>query len=185
MQVLSRALGRVLGAYAIYFNGKSGRVGHLFQDRFTSEPVNDDAYLISVIRYIHHNPVKAGISTVDAYPWSSYSEYIGDPVWCATELPLSVFGGVEEFVRAHAAESSDECLDIPSERRGARTLSTERAVELANTVLAPMRIGLEDIKGLDVAKRNRVLAALKRSGLTVRQVERLTGIGRNTVQRAK
>ena len=58
---LSRIFRRLGAQYVYWYNGKYERVGHLFQDRFRSEPVEDDAYLLSVLRYIHQNPVKAGI----------------------------------------------------------------------------------------------------------------------------
>ena len=48
-------------SYAYWYNHKYERSGHVFQDRFKSENVEDDAYLMTVIRYIHQNPVKAGI----------------------------------------------------------------------------------------------------------------------------
>ena len=44
-----------------YYNRKYGRDGHLFKERFKSEPVNDMAYFTVLLRYIHQNPVKAGI----------------------------------------------------------------------------------------------------------------------------
>ena len=64
--------------YSMYFNGKYGLVGHLFQDRYFAELIKTDAYLLQTSRYIHLNPVKAGI--VDKpikYPWSSYGVYMG------------------------------------------------------------------------------------------------------------
>lgn len=48
-------------SYAMFFNVKYNRVGHVFQDRFKSEPVEDERYLMAVIRYVHNNPVKAKI----------------------------------------------------------------------------------------------------------------------------
>ena len=63
-------------AYAQYFNLKYERSGHLFQDRFKSEPVNDMGYFVTLLRYIHQNPIAAGIaSSVDTYTWSSWCEY--------------------------------------------------------------------------------------------------------------
>jgi len=47
--------------YAMYYNNKYSRSGHVFQDRFKSEPVNDMAYFMTLLRYIHQNPLKAGI----------------------------------------------------------------------------------------------------------------------------
>lgn len=59
-------------SYAYWFNHKYGRVGYVFQGRFRSEPVEDDAYFVTVLRYIWQNPVKAGLvgSSAD-YRWSS------------------------------------------------------------------------------------------------------------------
>lgn len=63
-------------SYAIYFNKKYNRVGHLFQDRFRSEAIDQDSYLLSAARYIHNNPVKAGIiESPEKYKWSSYISY--------------------------------------------------------------------------------------------------------------
>lgn len=58
--------------YAGWFNRKYSRVGHLFQDRFLSRPINDDPYLITVVGYVWNNPVEAGL--VDGpieYEWNS------------------------------------------------------------------------------------------------------------------
>ena len=52
---------RIGSKYVYWYNIKYQRKGHLFQDRFKSEPVDDDAYFLTVNRYIHQNPVKAGL----------------------------------------------------------------------------------------------------------------------------
>ncbi|HHV72584.1 MAG TPA: transposase [Clostridia bacterium] len=66
-------------SYAIYFNRKYKRVGHLFQDRYKSEIVDDDVYLIELSKYIHNNPVKAGIvKNAIEYRWSSFRSYVDD-----------------------------------------------------------------------------------------------------------
>ena len=52
---------RVGGSYAYWYNWKYYRKGHLFQDRYRSEPVENDSYFLTVLRYIHQNPVKANI----------------------------------------------------------------------------------------------------------------------------
>lgn len=54
------------------------RFGYLFQDRFKSEIIDSDSYLLEVSRYIHNNPVKAGIvGKPEEYQWSNYNIYIG------------------------------------------------------------------------------------------------------------
>jgi hypothetical protein len=59
----------------MFLTMKYKRVGHVFQDRYQSESVEDDAYLLRVIRYVQLYPKKAGISSAELYPWSSYNEY--------------------------------------------------------------------------------------------------------------
>jgi len=72
------ALMRKVGAkYVYWYNRKYDRIGGLFQDRYKSEPVEDDSYFLTVLRYIHLNPVKAGIcKTASDYKESSYNDYM-------------------------------------------------------------------------------------------------------------
>lgn len=78
---ISRIIKRIGTSYVYYFNKKYGRVGHLFQDRFKSEAIEDDSYLLAVVRYIHNNPVKAGIvKNASSYRWSSFNAYIEEGI---------------------------------------------------------------------------------------------------------
>ncbi|MBP3887791.1 MAG: transposase [Cellulosilyticum sp.] len=64
-------------SYVIYFNHRYGRVGHLFQDRFTSVLIKDDKQILCASKYIHCNPIKANMVTkLDKYRWSSYMAYL-------------------------------------------------------------------------------------------------------------
>lgn len=65
--------------YVRYYNKKYGRVGHLFQDRFKSEPCDTSDYFFVLMRYIHQNPVKAGlVKTAKDYQYSSWgNDYLG------------------------------------------------------------------------------------------------------------
>lgn len=69
---LSTVMQRVLTTYSSYFNRRHGRTGHLFQARYKAIICVDDAYLAALIRYIHMNPVRAGIAQrPEDWPWSS------------------------------------------------------------------------------------------------------------------
>lgn len=52
---------RICGSYVHWYNRKYERIGNLFQDRFKSEPVEDDPYFLTVLRYLHQNLFKAGL----------------------------------------------------------------------------------------------------------------------------
>lgn len=74
---IANVMKRINISYVCYFNKKYKREGHLFQDRFKSEVVEDDQYVLSLLRYIHQNPVKAGmVKSAGEYKWSSYCGYL-------------------------------------------------------------------------------------------------------------
>ena len=171
------------GAYARWFNDKRGRVGHLFQGRFKSEPVNDDAYLMTVIRYIHRNPDSIGVDWAESYPWSSYKEYFGTGGLCSTQFPQRVFGSQKAFVDFHKDwNRCDGCLDVDAPRNATRSMPDEMAIKLAEDVIGEM--DLANLKIFDVKTRNAYLKKLRQAGLSVRQLERLTGIGRGAIEKA-
>lgn len=69
---------RVHSRYAWNFNKKYKYIGHLFQDRYRAELIEDDRYLLESSRYIHLNPVRAKmVEKPEDYEWSSYNMYIG------------------------------------------------------------------------------------------------------------
>jgi len=59
-EALSHAMKRIGTSYVSWYNWQYNRKGHLFQDRYKSEPVEDDVYFLTVLRYIHQNPSKDG-----------------------------------------------------------------------------------------------------------------------------
>ena len=75
---ISKIIKSINISYAYYFNKIYRRCGHLFQDRFKSELIDNNSYLLEVSRYIHNNPVKAGmVKEPSDYKWSSYNIYVG------------------------------------------------------------------------------------------------------------
>jgi REP element-mobilizing transposase RayT len=87
-------------SYAVYFNRKRQRSGHLFQGRFRAILIDADEYLKQLSRYIHLNPVRAKIAETPAdYPWSSHRAFIGEekaPHWLEIKWLLSQFGRREK-----------------------------------------------------------------------------------------
>lgn len=77
---ISQVMKSINVSYVIYFNRKHNRCGHLFQDRFKSEYIDSDNYLLEASRYIHLNPVRAGLITIDklsSYLWTSFATFMG------------------------------------------------------------------------------------------------------------
>ncbi|MEW5907232.1 MAG: transposase [Elusimicrobiota bacterium] len=92
---ISDCMFRINLGYSKYFNDKYGRSGHLFGARFKSRLVQENRYFLSLLRYIHLNPVKAGLSArAEDYPWSSHLAYLGkgDRLVTDTSAAMSMLG---------------------------------------------------------------------------------------------
>lgn len=93
MTKVSYLMRRLLTGYALTFNLRHKRSGHLFQNRYKSVVCQDESYLMRLIRYIHRNPVRAGvvpdIAALKTYPWSGHAVLLGE-----TELRGQDTGGV-------------------------------------------------------------------------------------------
>jgi len=95
---LSNYMRRLLTGYAAFYNRRHNRHGHLFQNRFKSIVVQEDAYFQEIVRYIHLNPLRAGIvgtiSELERYPWCGHSVILGKLKndWQNKEYVLKWFG---------------------------------------------------------------------------------------------
>ena len=101
---LSRGMQNLSFRYTRWINWREQRTGHLFQGRYKAVLVDGDSYLLELVRYIHLNPVRAGmVETPEEYPWSSYRAYLGKEVlpWLTMEQVLEQFG--KSSVKARTA----------------------------------------------------------------------------------
>ena len=123
---LARFMAALLTRFARYFNHKYGLVGHVLQGRYHCLLCQDETYLLRLIRYIHRNPLRAGLSSVVAYEWSSYGAYAGQ---CPSDIvdPSSVLkllgrdpAVARETLRAYheSADAGEETKDDFLPRRG-------------------------------------------------------------------
>jgi len=95
---ISSVMRRLLTGYALWYNRKHQRHGHLFQNRFKSILCQEEAYLLELVRYIHLNPLRAGLvhsmEELNNYPYSGHSILMGrvKKNWQRTDEILSMFG---------------------------------------------------------------------------------------------
>ena len=174
---------RVGVSYALYYNWKYRTSGHLFQNRFNSESVESDEYFLTVVRYIHQNPVKAGmVAKVDEWKWSSCTGYYGQYCFPGELLDRSkVFRmfsddfsiARERFREFNERTNRDECLDERPYKR--RRLPDEEARLEIKRILGTMEIA--QVKSLPKFERDMVLREIKGiDGLSQRQAARILGI---------
>jgi REP element-mobilizing transposase RayT len=182
-KMLAQVMKRIEIRYARYYNFKYNRIGALFQDRYRSEAVETDAYYLTVLRYIHRNPVVAGIAkSPSKYEWSSYRAYSakGD-VQGLTGFVYTDFGKtlLDGQFESYVDECDDaDCMDMDDDRR-----MTD--MELSSKIEEALGIPAPTISALE---RKEVKEALQRiygiKGVSYRQISRVTGIPLSTVFRA-
>lgn len=184
---------RINISYAFYFNHKYKRVGHLFQDRFKSEPVEDDRYLLAAVRYIHNNPVKTGmVEDASHYKWSSYCLYTaknGDNK-IDTAPVLELFSDVKET----AIQLFKDFMETPGEETFLDCdCETDEIADEAQAVIFLQKFALnngirEGPAGIKTNKQLREKAILelrRRSSLSIRQIAEILGVNRGVVARVK
>ena len=164
--------------YSYYFNKKYERTGHLFQDRYHSEPVENEAQLMVVTRYILNNPKKAGICPTKKYQWSSYRYYGDRTSFVDMRIIESLLRDKKSFASYLAERNDDICLECDMGRRH----DDKWALQVIHNQLDG-RSGTA-LQAMDRKERDRVLHNLKAAGLSIRQLERLTGINRGVIQKA-
>lgn len=181
MESLSDNMKRLEISYAAYFNRKYDRVGHVFQGRFKSMPVETDEYFVSVVKYIHNNPVAAGIcASCSDYKWSSYQHYLRSSDSISRSLVIEMFGGIEEFADSH------KCVDRKSDSEGGctfleafpkpRYMNDVKAFEVMRNMLGGSPLSVLNM--MDIGSIRRYVVELKRRGVSYRQISRLTGLTR-------
>jgi hypothetical protein len=142
------------------------------------EPITDDTYLLAAVRYIHNNPLKAGICSREEYPWSSWHEYTGQPDLVTTEIVLSITGGKDGFLELSRSNEDLEGLDI-SEKTG---VSDSEALDIIKKELH-LESGTQ-LQSMGKDERNAAIRLLKEHNLSIRQIARLTGINRGVILKA-
>lgn len=163
--------------YVRYYNKKHGRTGHLLQDRFKSEPCDTIEYFVTLLRYIHQNPVKAGlVEQVKDYQYSSWgNDYhmLGSIQVCSTNVVLRriPYSELEALVN-EPLPATQLCLDIPERQ----TIIDSDIRQYIVTKHA-----LRTITDLQLYTRERQVdilrdAILQFKGLGPRQLSRVTGL---------
>jgi REP element-mobilizing transposase RayT len=186
---LSSALKRIGISYVRYYNDKYDTSGHLFQDRYRSESIEADDYLLTVIRYIHQNPVKAGmVNAPSEWKWSSCPVYYG----LKTEQPdildesfiLSLFSrslseASAKFKVFNEEFSETKCLEHFST---IRLTDSEAKIEIKKVL---SDVSLDEVKNMPKARRDELIRYVKGiNGITQRQAADILGVSQTLISGA-
>ena len=201
LKTLSKLMLRLGRSYAGYYNVKYDHAGYVFQDRFYSDPIYDDQQLLTCVRYIHNNPVKAGLGQRDDYRWSSYNDYFSNDLdgyrLCGRNerqvqhntdvvknrlvdfnLVLGLFDSIEQF-KQYSESADDEVfvdveVDVATCSLGQEIIRKHFGNEFENSLM---------VKQLRVEERNQIIREMKQAGMNNHQIELVTGVSRRIVSR--
>lgn len=181
---ISTAIKRISSSYVLWYNKKYERCGHLFQERFKSQPIETDSYFMIALRYIHQNPIEARIcKDLLDYKWTSYREYIKEPIIIDTDLCLSLFSldkdrAVDLFVEYMNQNNEDS---FPVFENYTKLTDTEVLKKLFDMGVK----NISEFQKLEKTKRNNLIKELKMTkGISIRQISRITGISKGIIERS-
>ena len=174
---ISLIMKRILTKYARWYNIKYGRSGALIANRYKSVPVEIDEYFLHLIRYVHQNPIRAGIvDKVESYHYSSFLEYVSKSNLTDTEFLLQMMS-VEEFVDYHQE----------IEQMNFRVTDSKKKTDEDVFVFLKKNYGIDNPKSISKfskVDRDKILVSLKKE-FPIRQLQRITGISRGVITKAE
>jgi REP element-mobilizing transposase RayT len=177
---LSAFMKQVNEKYAAHYRKVTRRVGHVFQGRFWSEPLDGNERFLATLRYIHANPEPARICRAKDYRWSSYKAYTEGTEFVSTELALGLLGSRESFEDFHLNGGSF-AKPFPKSTL-ARHLSYDELLHIAESIIG--HDTLIELKQQKPEDRLRYFLELSNAGFTDTQISRLTGIGQASISRS-
>ena len=171
---ISLIMKRLLTKYARWYNIKYQRSGALIANRYKSQPVEVDDYFLSVVRYIHQNPVRAKIANkVNKYKWSSYNSYLNENAGIVNKKFVLNMIDLDYFEEFHKT-TEDEIFLVDDKVK----ITDEK---IRRDIIKQFNIEPKQINSYDKKKRNSILSELKRC-YSIRQIERVTGVSRGVIQ---
>lgn len=193
-QQLSQIIHRIATSYAIYFNNKYQRKGHLFENRFRSKSVENTYYILNLVKYIHQNPVKAGICQIEQYKWSSYLEYFGNAL---TKEKEKIVDTEEFFTKffSNNKEAKEDFLQFNKQifkfRKSIELLEFEMRNKLTDEeVIYFLKeelslSNIQEIQKYDKDKRDEIIRKIKQmKGITQKQISRIVGLNTKIIRKA-
>ena len=167
--------------YAVWYNRKHQRAGHLFQDRFRSENVENDLYYMTVLRYILQNPMKAGLEPrLGTYRWSSYPAYAkGTGSITDTQYATELFGTRESLIDFVRMGNEDIVMDETDPEWPLQDDDAKKIMEQITGCSAA-----EEFRRLDRQLRNEYIRRMYAEKLSIGQIARLAGFSKSTVHEA-
>lgn len=188
---ISASMKRLGVSYVWYYHNKYKTSGHLFQGRFKSEKVETDQYILTVLRYIHQNPLKAKlVKRPNYWKWSSCAEYYGKKPYfedlLSKDLVLNIISedramARQKFKEFNEQDNNDSCLEDHIDEKG-RLSDEEARLEILRSI---KDVEITQVKTLPKKERDTIIRKIKKlENVSQRQAARILGISANLIFKA-
>ena len=179
---ISLFMKKVNTTYAIYYNKNEERVGYVFANRYYSQPIKDEKHLFTCIKYIHENPIKAGlVKKPNEYKFSSFNEFYGNKL---DKKVAKIIFGTENYLKDFYNIKIDENIDIidTSKERNNLNESKQKIEILISNFCKEYKVNLNQIKS-----SNQLILKFKEylnqnSKITNKTICGILGIGKNRIK---
>lgn len=188
LEALGSVVKRLNQVYAMRYNQKYTRVGHVFQDRYKSQLITDEGYLLRCLRYIHNNPVKAQmVQKAEAYRFSSFHEYTKDTEVIHQNQKSMILGhfnhNQKSFRKYHGEVDYDAYLDMPDVMK---LDSIEKGERMVLEVLKENKIDLLSQLAVNQPVLQQLVTDLNdKTDLNGKEIAELLGISYSTYRTLK
>lgn len=169
---------KLANSYVFYFNRKYDRCGHLFQGRYKSEPILDEAYFKIVYRYILQNCEKGGLEKVNLYKWNSFSALmnLNKNSFIKTEYIIGLFGSRSLLLEFILEPEIHKCMEYENRI----VFSDDRAFNFIKKIFrisSPYKL-----ERLSVDEQIQKCKIMKNHGISKSQIARITGISKAIIR---
>ena len=195
---LSKIMQGIQQVFTQDYNRRNNTTGHVFEQRYKSFLCDRDTYLLSLIRYIHQNPVRAKLISALNYEWSSHREYIGNPELADVHFPLSLFDthkkkAIKRYLafmdemetkEIESMNKEEEEIEEVINIKGIPKVASDTLIKIIEEITG---IEIEKIKGNSKNKRISDVRKLyinklkKYTDITNKEIADFLGIGNSTV----
>jgi len=195
---ISKSMQGIQQVFTQNYNRKNNTTGHVFEQRYKSFLCDKETYLLSLIRYIHQNPVRANLTDALNYQWSSHREYIGNSELADVNFPLSLFDAHKkkaikryltfmDEMETKGIESMNKEEDEKAEAKNVKGYHKVTSDTLIKIIEEVTKIEMEKIKGNSKSKRISDIRKLyikklkKYSDITNKEIADLLKVGDSAV----
>ena len=179
---INKIMQSLMVRYSAYFNKKYERVGHLFQNRYLSKPVENEKYALTLQRYIHQNP-----PNMKHFKWSSYNEYVYGEKIIDSNYILNMFSkdkkeAVIEFINFNNEINKKIEIELYTELEITNRISDSNAIEIIKNLFEIDNILIINKYNSKIRKKY-IQNILKVKGITVGQIARILQLDKSIVKR--